>query len=310
MDTLLQDLRYTFRQLRKSPGFTAIVVLTLALGIGANSALFGIVNAALLRPLPYPHADRLVSVSLASPESDMGSMDDPGIALLMSEHPRSFQALAAYKSTGANLTAGDEPEYVTGASISDGFFQVMGVRPMLGRAFTPGDAHPGSALVTILGRGLWARDFGSDPHAIGQTVKLDDRSYTIVGVMPAGFDYPNDAEYWVPLELPTAAPSTMAQLRSFSTSYLIGRLQPGVSASAATKEVAALRRSDNAGPGVVAPGGASIRMRAIGKAMRVMRGGDLTVQVTSLHERIYGDLRPALLILLGTVACVLLIACA
>jgi putative ABC transport system permease protein len=285
MTALAQDLRYALRQLRKNAGFSVIVVLMLALGIGANSALFGIVNAVLLRPLPYPTADRIVSISLVAKGNDMERIDDPTVQVLLQEQPRLFTALAASNGTGANFAGGAAPERVSGARISANFFRVMGMAPALGRSFATEELQRDGPPVVILGHGLWARDFGSDPRILGQAVKLDDKSYTVVGVMPAGFRYPDQAEYWLPL---TPLPSVGGGGHFFVD--MVGRLAPGVSVDAARAELMALRRTHAA---------------ELPAALQ-----DTQLRVMSLHERMYGDLRPALLILLGTVGCVLLIACA
>ncbi|HET7565982.1 MAG TPA: ABC transporter permease [Gemmatimonadaceae bacterium] len=284
MDMLMQDLRFALRQLRKHPGFTTIVVLMLGLGIGANSALFGIVNAALLRPLPYPNSGRIASISLANKYGDMMVLDQPTIQLLLKQSSRSFDALAAYTTDAAIVTGGATPERVGGGSITPAFFRVMAVQPAIGRGFTEDDARRGHAPVVILGHDLWVRDFNSDPRIIGQTVKLDDRAHTVVGVMPDGFHFPGTAEFWRPLTFPVASSGSV-----FYESML-GRLRDGVSVAAARGELATVRHVREA------------------ELPPEERGGEM--RVMTLHERLYGDLRPALLILLGTVACVLLIACA
>jgi putative ABC transport system permease protein len=283
MSDLLQDLRYAVRQLLRNPAFSAIIVLTLALGIGANSMLFSIVHAALLRPLPYPHAERLVSLSVATPERDKKVMDVSG-AQLLQDRARSLEALASYDPDGATLTGGGEPRLLTGADVSEDFFRVMGVHPALGREFASEELRRNGPPVVILGHQIWTRDFAGDPRIVGRTVKLDGRSYTVVGVMPPEFSFPRRTEFWLPLP-PDPVVEGMIRYR-----FAVGRLRPDVSIAEARQEASTLLGTHHP---------------------EAPRAGEITTPVVmSLHERMYGDLRPALLVLLGTVLCVLLIACA
>jgi predicted permease len=286
MHDLSQDVRYALRSMFRNPGFTATVVLVLALGIGANTALFGIVDAVLLRPLPYPQSDRIVSLSMANEDgNDIGRLDDPTAQLLAGSQLRNFDAVALSNGTGANLTGGSAPERVAGARTSANFFEVMGVAPAVGRTFTADELREGGPSAVIIGNGLWKRDFGGDPSVLGRAVRLDDRSYTIVGVMPDGYDYPNDAEYWLPLP-----PSVPMAGGGYMFVDAIGRLKSGVSVPNGVAELE------------------SVRSRRIAELPSDLQ--TTTLRAMTLHERAYGDLRPALLIRLGTVACVLLIACA
>lgn len=281
MNDLLLDLRDATRSMRRNPWFTATVVAILALGIGANTAIFGLVNAVLLRPLPYPDSDRIISIGSGGGSESVNAQI---VRALIDEPTRSFEALAAYTPDGANLTGGDEPERVGGSNVSSRFFQVMGVHPAIGREFSPAETSDSLAGVVIIGDGLWKRDFGSDPRIIGRSVRLDERSYVVIGVMPDGFAYPSGAEYWLPLDLPRPEPGSVFY------AYFLGRLRSGVSLDAARSEFANLQRSH---------------------AAELPEGYEKdAISMVTLHERTYGDLRPALLILLGTVGCVLLIACA
>ncbi len=281
MNDLLLDLRDATRSMRRNPWFTATVVAILALGIGANTAIFGLVNAVLLRPLPYPDSDRIISIGSGGGSESVNAQI---VRALIDEPTRSFEALAAYTPDGANLTGGDEPERVGGSNVSSRFFQVMGVHPATGREFSPTETSDSLAGVVIIGDGLWKRDFGSDPRIIGRSVRLDERSYVVIGVMPDGFAYPSGAEYWLPLDLPRPEPGSVFY------AYFLGRLRSGVSPDAARSEFANLQRSH---------------------AAELPEGYEKdAISMVTLHERTYGDLRPALLILLGTVGCVLLIACA
>lgn len=284
MDGLINEIRYALRTLRASPGFTLGVVLTLALGIGANSTIFAVVHAALLRPLAYPEPDRIVSISTRTVFGDMSVADEPSIARWV-EEARGFEAIAAWGRTIANLTGGAAPEHVQGARVTEGFFRAIGVTPSLGRMFSEEELREGGASVVILGHGLWRRAFGGATGAVGRTVRLDGVDHTVIGVMPAGFDFPDGAEYWQPTRLT----ATVSSSGSTYYSYAIGRLRPGVSLDAARAELEAIRR----------------RAEDLPQGFR-----EHGVGVITLHERLHGDLRPGLLILLATVGCVLLIACA
>jgi len=285
MHTLWQDLTYSLRTLRRAPGFTIAVVLILALGIGANSALFSLVNAVLLRPLSYPAAERIVSISSTSSGDDMQVVDVPSIEL-WAEESRSLEAVAAYQPSGANFSGGGEPERLQGASVTPAFFQVMGVHPVHGRGILEGEGQEIDEKTVILGDALWRRSFGADPEILGRVVHFDGHPVTVVGVMPEGFGFPNDAEFWLPLELPSSADG------SFYYFFALGRLGPGVTSEVAQTELVDLRHA----AGDAFP--ARLQVPEVG------------ARVISLHERQHGDLRPALLVLLASVGCVLLIACA
>ena len=291
MTALSQDIRYALRQLRKRPGFTAVVVLMLALGIGATTTMFSIVNAALLRPLPYPDPDRIVSVSLASPIFPESGVDDWSVPVWQ-DQARSFETLAAYGQESGNFVGAAGPERLTGAKVSADFFRVLGESPALGRAFLAEEDRAGGAPVIVLAHSLWARDFAADPEIIGRTVELDGKPYSVVGVMPANFRFPRNAEFWTPLRLSQFANPALAKdaKRTVITFVnVIGRLRPRVTVAAAQTELIDLRS----------------RVPQLRGDIRNWR-----VSVVTLHERMYGNLRPALLVLLGTVVCVLLIACA
>ena len=203
IEVLRQDLRYAARTLRKSPGFTIVAALTLALGIGANTAIFSVVDAVILRPLPYPEPSRLVelwgNVKRAKVERRGASFPD---YLDWRAQSRSFEAMAAFDSGTMTLTGVDEPERITGEFVSQPYFDLLGMRPALGRTFLPEeDEVPQRNAVIILSDGLWKRRFGADPAIVGRTVQLDGRTWSIVGVMPAWFRGITDqAEAWVPFQ--------------------------------------------------------------------------------------------------------------
>ena len=225
MTTLLQDLRYGLRMLAKNPGFTAVAVLTLALGIGATTAIFTVVNAELLRPLPYPHPEELVYVQEI--------LDKFGATPFAANHEfvawrnqsRTLSPVAAYMNTWFNLTGEGEPERVTCGLATTSFFSLLGVRPVAGRLFLPEEDRPGGPPVVILSEALWKRRYGGDPSVVGKGVTLDGETYTVVGVLPASFVIPDafktDYALWVPL----AESDTGAGL--FRLVRVIGRLKTG-----------------------------------------------------------------------------------
>src|ERR687883_1121170 len=183
--TLLQDLRYGARVLRKKPGFTAVAVVTLALGVGANTAIFSVVNAVILRPLPYPEPERLVRVYEKRPKlgRTRNVVSAPDFVDWRGQN-RAFDSMAAYTGWGASLTSDGEPQRITGALASADLFRVLRAEPMLGRAFVAEEDRPGAPRVVVISHGLWRRRFGADPSAGGKAVTLDGRTYTGVGVMP------------------------------------------------------------------------------------------------------------------------------
>ena len=291
MDTLLGDLRYALRRLRAHPGFTAIVVLTLAFGIGANSAIFSVVNTVLLRPLPYAEPDRLVtiqhdypSLKLEAPVSAPGFRD-------YRDKTRDFSGVAVESNWPVNLTGLGDPQRLHGTKVSGAFFRTYGVAAAFGRTLLPDEDAPGHNREVVLSDGLWKRLFGSRPDAVGRTMSLDGVGYTIVGVMPPSFHdfWVQDAEIWTPLALADSdfVPS------DYTTEYLnlTARLKPGVTIDQAQRDLhafAARLRQEH--PNEIPP--------------------DWTLGVKSLTVLGTGDIRPALLVLLGAVGFVLLIACA
>src|SRR6267378_7101948 len=183
---MIADLRYALRMLAKSPAFTFVAILTLALAIGANSAIFSVVNAVLLRPLPYPHSEQLVRVFGKQPQLDLAP-SSPANFLEWREENQVFERIGTYVGQGFNLLGGDKPERVIGARVSADLLQLLGVQPALGRFFTNDEDQEGRGQVVILGHDFWRNRFAGDPNAVGQTITLNDKPYTIVGVMPAGF---------------------------------------------------------------------------------------------------------------------------
>jgi putative ABC transport system permease protein len=293
MRRLMQDLRYGVRVLAKSPGFTAVAVLTLALGIGANTAIFSVVNAALLRPLPYrdPSGIMLLWGADRATGAERGQVSATDVADWRAQ-ARSFEAVATYGDWRPLLAEGSgEAERLPAAQVGEGYFDVMKGQPLLGRAFLPEEQEDGKDFVVVLGHGLWQRRFGGDPSVIGRAIRLNGRPHTVVGVMPPDFTslpaglLQEPAELYRPVsEQPAEAERGSRHLRA------IARLKPGVTLEHAQAEMTAIaRRIEEAHP-----------------AMNTNYG----VRVEPLREDLVGKVRPALLLLFGAVGCVLLIACA
>jgi predicted permease len=240
LDTLFQDLRFAFRMLRKSPGFTAVTVLTLALGIGANTAIFSYVNAWLIKPLPYPQADRLMVLLSHNAKQGWTSKDVTSTAdfLDYQEQSTSFEQFAYWTSWYFNLSSGGPPHRVDGGLVSWNFFQTLGVRPILGRTFLATEAQPGSSHVAILSQGLWESRFAGDPHVIGRTIRLQSDPYTVVGVLPSDFQFPlmGTANIWAPLALLDKERAD----RHGSWFQAFGRLKPAVTQQQAAAEIATI----------------------------------------------------------------------
>jgi putative ABC transport system permease protein len=302
LSALMQDIRYGGRMLLKKPGFTFVAVLALALGIGANTAIFSVINAVLLRPLPFNDPDRLVMVWGSAPQVQAEWDKLPASAAGFEdwrEQNHVFEQLAAFKTWAWNLTGSNsEPEQVWGARVSADLFPVLGVKPLLGRTFLPEEERNGATHVILMGHGLWQRRFGSDPNIIGRTISLTGQSYTVVGVMPPGFKFPGgtnmlsgfrfspQTELWEPLAI------TNDDLKNRGTLNLavIGRLKPNVTLEEAQAEMTTIaRRLEEQYPD---------------------SNQGLGIKLVRLHEQVVGQVRLALLVLLATVGFVLLIACA
>src|SRR5262245_34242693 len=224
-DDLTSDLRYALRSLRREPGFALVVILTLALGIGATMTIFSAIEAVLLRPLPYPNQDELVDLRQQN-TTRPGERDDVAPANFVDWRERAADALtiAAAEPYSRTYSTTEGPERVPTWLVTEGFFDILGARPLLGRTFTPGDFAPGRNRVLVLGHGIWTRKFGADPSVIGRSVVMDKEPYTIVGVMRPGFDFPRGRDVWNPKVFDAA------ELAARTTSYyrVVGRLRPGV----------------------------------------------------------------------------------
>jgi putative ABC transport system permease protein len=287
IENFIQDARHGFRMLARNLGFTTVAVLTLSLGIGANTAIFSVVNAVLLRPLPYKDSNRLVWLSETDPRERSGDMPvSPPTFLDWRSQARSFEALAAYSEGAFVVTGRGEPEKVASAAVSGNFFALLGVRPALGRGFLPEEDQVQSRPVVILSDEFWGSRFGSDLGIIGRGITLDGRSYQVVGVAPPRFNYPPGTQIWTPL-MPTMADGLT--IRGAHILDVLGRLKKGVALSRATAELNTVQRR-------IAQQDSDYR--------------NYGVHVVPLQEHIVGDVRLPLLVLLGAVGFVLLIACA
>ena len=289
IDDLMQDLRYGLRMLRRHAGFTAVAAVTLALGIGANTATFSVLEAALLRPLPYPAADRLVmlweNVNIPAYKNDQNT-PAPGNFNDWRRQSQSYSGMAAIASRAWNLTGSGNPIRISGEAVSSDFFEVLGIEPALGRRFTAADDSAGSERVAMLSHGLWSDRFGGDPSAVGRTLLLDDVPYTVVGVMPRGFAFPSpDDQLWVPIAL------TPQQLANHGSHFLrvVARLKRGATTARAQAEL----------DGIAAELTKQFPTSNTGVGARVM----------SLRDVVVGDVRRPLLVLAGIVGFVLLMVC-
>jgi putative ABC transport system permease protein len=296
MKTLWEDIRYGLRVLAKAPGFTLIAVLTLALGIGANTAIFSVVSAVLLRSLPFPLPEELVRVvSVRARGNAPDSASYPDFTDWRAQN-HSFSQMAAYRTESFTLTGQGEPAHIKGAVVSAELFPLLRVQPLLGRTFLPEEDTPGAGTgAVILSHGLWRQLFGADPGIVGRTIDLNNRSFTVVGVMPAGFEFPiqsGQIDFWTTIavdlvEMPGEKP--MAAQRGAHYLDVIGRLKPGVSPPQAQAELATIVSNLN---------------------KQYTDNAPRKIWVVPELRQLVSGVRPALLILLGAVGCVLLIACA
>ncbi|HEX8283353.1 MAG TPA: ABC transporter permease [Pyrinomonadaceae bacterium] len=287
MTTLLKDVRFGLRTLWKRPGFAAVAVLTLALGVGANTAIFSVVNAVLLKPLPLKEAERLVLVYETTQQTPRDYVSVPNLEDYRAS-ARSFEGFATYVPQSVNLTGGGaEPERVVGAFVTSNFFPVVGAEPLLGRALLPEDDAQGGGRVAVLGHALWQNRFGAERGVVGKSVVFNGEPYTVVGVMPEGFGYPVASP---DVLLPAQNWPNYKVDRAAHNCWVVGRLRAGVTREAAEEELRAVaRRLEEAYP-------------------EENRGRG--VEVVGLHDDVVEGIRPALLILAGAVGFILLIACA
>ncbi len=290
MRNLLLDLQYAGRQMFKSPGFAVIAILTLALGIGANTTIFSVINGVLLNPLPYPHADRLVVLFHHKPNFTKGSISYLNF-LDWQRDNRSFDAMAAYRYGNAKLTGSGEPENLSGRMVSAGFFEILGVKPLLGRTFITDEDQLGANPTVMISEGFWKRKFASNPNVIGQAIVLDKKPHTIIGIIPASFQlrqwnfHPGD------IYTPVGNYSD-PHFRNRQASWgldAVARLKPGVTQAQAAQDMEGVNRG-------------------LAAAYPDVDSGIATT-IIPMKEQIVGDVQPVLWVLMGAVLFVLLIAC-
>ena len=281
------DLRYGLRMLAKNPGFTIVAVIALALGIGANSAIFSVVNTVLLRPLPYKNPEQLVMVWEENSKQGFPK-DTPAAANYVDWRDQNhvFASIAAIADISFNLTGIGDPERIDGLRVSTSLFSLLGVEPRLGRAFRPEEDKPGANQVVMMSYGLWQRRFGADPGIIGKPISLNGKSFIVVGVMPRGFQFPQNNQLWIPM----AFDAKEAGNRGAHYLQVVARIKSGTTLEQAQAEMTTI----------------AARLAQQYPATNTSIGA----VVTPLHEQVVGKIRPALLVLLGAVAFVLLIACA
>ena len=285
MNGLVQDLRYAVRRLRKSPGFTAVAVITLALGIGANTAIFSVIQAVILRPLPFGGPDRLIWLNGKLPMTDEAAVSPPDFRDYRAEN-RTFARIAAmgYVAGPSNLS-GDKPEQVLTTMASAGFFECLGIRPLFGRDFLFSDEQVNDPQVAILGYGVWKRDFGGDRNVVGRTIRMDGASLTVVGVLPADIPLLSEAQIW----LPTPMASRLMSFRLGHSLKAIGRLKPGVTLEQSQADLDA------------------IALQLQHQYPDTNKGW--WMRQRPLRDVLVGPVRPALLLMWGAVGLLLLIAC-
>ena len=295
MESLWNDMRFAARSLRQRPGFTLLVLLTLALGIGANTAIFSVVNAVLLAPLPYRQSEQLVVLSARNDKKGVSQqpVSYPNVKDLK-EQNQVFAQLAGVRGESFSLTDRDEPERVAGVRVSANILSLLGAQPLLGRDFLQEEEQPGREKVVLVGYNLWQQRYAGSPQLVGQTLALDGNAYTVVGILPRGLKQPgltlpavppSGADVWIPL-----IPATNEQNRNLATFRVMARLKPDATFTQAQTEMNALAAQlEQQYPGI---------------------NTDLGVDVVRLHDHLTGRVRRALWILLGAVGCVLLIACA
>ena len=292
MDSLIKDIRYGVRGLLKHPGFTAIVVITLALGIGASTAIFSVVDNVLLRRLPYRNAERIVAIEEMNREGTRGQVTSANFLDWRAQNTV-FEHLAAIKTTTTNLALSDHAERIDLAQTNTNFFDVFGVAPQYGRLFIPQDEQAGHEPVVIVSDTLWRRRFGSDPSLVGKQLTLDGRNFTVIGITPPGFQYPDKTELWVPplkLVPELYANQDVTQTRGMGYLAAVALLKPGVTLPKAAAEMETIT--------------AHLRQQYPTTNNRRFN------RVVSLHEHLVGDTNKVLWLLLGAVTFVLLIGCA
>src|SRR5580658_2267003 len=281
LETIGRDLRYALRSLRKSPGFTVVAILTLALGFGANIAVFTVVNGVLFRPLPFSDPGRLFLISYQSKEGMLGLFDRD--YLEYQRHVQAFEQIATFNEDSATLTGAGEAARLPTANVTSSFFSVLEVNPAMGRAFLPAEEKHGSNRVVLLSDKVWRNRFGADANILGKAITLDGIAYSVIGVMPVDFGFPHEAALWLPLEVG-------GDPGNFYTRAVVGRLKPQASQQQALAELEAIAKHLPPVP--------------------VANRESMAAEVLPMKDLVVGKIRKSLLIFMGAVGFVLLIACA
>jgi predicted permease len=294
VETTLQDLKYGARLLRRAPGFAFIAIVTIALGIGANSAIFSVINAVVLEPLAYPASGRLMFITSQFPTLGFEKFwISPPEYFEYREQTQTFADIAAFRAGAVNFSEGDQPERVNAVFTTANMFKVLGVSPILGRAFTAEEDRPNVDPVAVLSYEIWTRKLGGDPNVVGRRIEISGQKTTVVGIAPPGFDlHDTRAQVWVPMGLD---PSQRTGNRGSHFLYLVGRLKPGVTEQRAESELGTMLTT---------------RWRALVPSGHVPNDSTHRVQMTPLQDEVVGNVRTALWVLQGAVVLVLLIACA
>lgn len=297
VESFFEDCRYAARNLRRDPFLALTATLTLAVCIGANTTVFSVANSILIRPLPYPHPDRIdwISEGVAPAQWEVGAAPD---YFALREQNRIFTDVAAFQPMDVTLTGVERPEKLEAASVSPAFFRVMATQPLLGRYLADHEEGPKAPPIVVLSYEFWRNRMGSDPQVLGKTISLDRLPRTIIGVMPQGFDFPRGTELWAPAVLLDQASQQfpISPDKPILIVSMLGRRKPGVGPVEAATEMSRL----------------SFAIRALYPPQMRKMGfrGDLNIGATPLQEHLAGPLRPALIVLTGSVVLVLLIACA
>src|SRR5579871_1939260 len=286
METIIQDLRHAARRLRRSPGFAAVSVLTLALAIGATTAIFSVVYGVLLRPLPYNDPNRLTAIFEVNTRGTWSRLADPNFDDFRDQN-HSFEVIAKYSAGPVSVSGAGEPTRPVVASVSADFFKVFRVQPTIGRGFNTADTAKGSAPVALVSYGYWKLQLGSSLELSRLHLKIDSEIYSVIGVLPDGFQFPSDAALWLPADRDGENPS-----RTSHNYSAVGRLRDGTSIAQANADISALARR--------------IHDSASDQNDYLLKDA----AVVPLHDSITGTVRPSLLVLLGAVGFLLLVACA
>jgi predicted permease len=289
-DRLLNDLRYGCRTLKNNPGFAAVAILTAALGIGANTSIFSIVNAVLLRPLPYPDARRLVSPANVAKDNFMGLVVGDFQYAVWRDQSKIFDGVAAYTGRSFTITGSGEPEKLKAQIVTPGFLRVLKIAPVIGRDFIDTDAATRGGQVALISNSLWVKRFGGDPAILAKSMTLDGKPYSIAGVLPRAFEFPGSADVSLLLAMPEPAPQPSGAIYFYN---VIARMKPGIATDRAERDLTLInQRLESAYPQKFSRSRETAQVRVVG-----------------LHERLVGNVRPALVVLAGAVALVLLIVC-